>query len=73
MQEKLEMTDSYQEDVLPSPEEHFTFRNLFVPLCTEPTPQSGCVVNVCTCVLGERFIQLSGKWIKKCVLGDINA
>lgn len=59
--EELGMTDSYKEDILPPPVERFTVRNLFVPLCTEPSPQSGCVVSICTCVLGERFIQLSGK------------
>lgn len=62
-QEELGMT---KEDILPPPKARFTVRNLFVPLCTEPSPQSGCVVSVCTCVLGERFAQLSGKQIKKC-------
>lgn len=60
------MTDSYKEEILPPPEERFTVRNLFVPSCAEPSPQSGCVVSVCTCVLGERLTQLRGKWIKVC-------
>lgn len=69
-QEELGMTDSYNEDILPPPEELFTLRNLFVPSCTEPSPQSGCVVSACTCVLGERFTQLSGRWARKRLLGD---
>lgn len=64
-QEELEMIDSYNEDILPPPERRFTVTNLFRPLCTEPTPQSGFVVSVCTCVLGERFIQLGGQWISR--------
>eukprot|EP00066_Takifugu_rubripes_P017734 XP_011607000.1 PREDICTED: high affinity cationic amino acid transporter 1-like [Takifugu rubripes] len=51
-QEELGTTDSYKEDILPPPEDRFTLRNLFVPSCTEPSPQSGSVVSVCTCVLG---------------------
>uniref|UniRef100_H3DNX1 Solute carrier family 7 member 1 n=1 Tax=Tetraodon nigroviridis TaxID=99883 RepID=H3DNX1_TETNG len=45
-------TDPSKEGILPPPGERFTVRNLFVPSCTEPSPQSGCVVSVCTCVLG---------------------
>lgn len=54
MTEELGVTDSYNEDILPPPEDRFTVRNLFAPSCTEPSPQSGCVVSACTCVLGER-------------------
>ncbi|XP_068441014.1 high affinity cationic amino acid transporter 1-like [Clinocottus analis] len=39
-------------DILPQPNDGFTFRNLLFPSNTEPSPLSGFAVNICTCILG---------------------
>ncbi|XP_030600023.1 high affinity cationic amino acid transporter 1 [Archocentrus centrarchus] len=39
-------------DILPQPEDHFTFKKLFAPRNTEPSPLSGLIVNICTSILG---------------------
>ncbi|XP_078101878.1 high affinity cationic amino acid transporter 1-like [Sander vitreus] len=39
-------------DILPQPEDRFTFKNLLFPSNTEPSPLSGFAVNICTSILG---------------------
>lgn len=63
-QEEPEIADSYNVDMLPQPEDHFTIKNLLYPSNTEPSPQSGSAVNICTSVLGEAHKKPREKWIK---------
>lgn len=35
------------------PDDRFSIKNLLCPSNTEPSPQSGSVVNICTSVLGR--------------------
>uniref|UniRef100_A0A3Q0R0F9 Solute carrier family 7 member 1 n=1 Tax=Amphilophus citrinellus TaxID=61819 RepID=A0A3Q0R0F9_AMPCI len=39
-------------DILPQPEDRFTFKKLIAPRNTEPSPLSGLIVNICTSILG---------------------
>ncbi|XP_032360058.1 high affinity cationic amino acid transporter 1 [Etheostoma spectabile] len=39
-------------DILPQPEDRFTFKNLLTPSNTDPSPLSGFAVNICTSILG---------------------
>uniref|UniRef100_A0A8C9ZZC9 High affinity cationic amino acid transporter 1-like n=1 Tax=Sander lucioperca TaxID=283035 RepID=A0A8C9ZZC9_SANLU len=39
-------------DILPQPEDRFTFKNLLFPSNTDPSPLSGFAVNICTSILG---------------------
>lgn len=48
---------SYNVEMLPKPERRLLIRNLFAPPNTEPSPQSGSVVNICTCLIGEMKIE----------------
>lgn len=63
-QEDPEIPESYNVDILPPPEDRFTIKTLLYPLNTEPSPQSGTAVNICTSVLGEMHKKCREKWIK---------
>lgn len=44
---------SYNVEMLPQAERRPPIRNLLAPPNTEPSPQSGSAVNICTCLIGE--------------------
>lgn len=48
-----EEPESYSVDIFPKSEDGFTIKSLLSPSNTEPTPQSGSVVNMCTSLIGE--------------------
>uniref|UniRef100_A0A3Q3LV36 High affinity cationic amino acid transporter 1-like n=1 Tax=Mastacembelus armatus TaxID=205130 RepID=A0A3Q3LV36_9TELE len=50
--EVAESSSEGNTDILPQPEDRFTFKNLLFPSNTEPSPLSGFAVNICTSVLG---------------------
>lgn len=63
-QEEPEIPESYNVDMLPPPEDRFIIKNLLYPANTEPSPQSGTTVNICTSVLGETHKKSREKWNK---------
>lgn len=72
-QEEPEIPESYNVDMLPPPEDRFTIKNLLYPLNTEPSPQSGTAVNICTSVLGEMHKKSRETWIKMSELLNLAA
>lgn len=63
-QDEPEIVESYNVDMLPQPEDRFTIKTLLNPSNTEPSPQSGSAVNICTTVLGETHTKPRDNWMK---------
>uniref|UniRef100_A0A3Q3VPN4 Cationic amino acid transporter C-terminal domain-containing protein n=1 Tax=Mola mola TaxID=94237 RepID=A0A3Q3VPN4_MOLML len=58
-QDEPDIAESYNDDMLPQPEDRFTIKNLLFPSNAEPSPLSGSAVNICTCVLGRQAWSVS--------------
>lgn len=50
-QDEAEVLDLSNSEMLP--DDHFSIKHLLCPSNTEPSHQSGSVVNICTSVLGK--------------------
>lgn len=58
-----EIAESYSVDIFPKSEDGFTIKSLLSPSNTEPSSQSGSIVNTCTSLLGEMHEQPTATWI----------
>lgn len=62
-QEEPENDGSCSVDIFPKSEDGFTIKSLLSPSNREPSPQSGAIVNTCTCLLGEMHAKPKATWM----------